>query len=207
MNKGTCQVCGKPSGRYPICMECNKLKDEGKVHKCSDCGLWKHTSEECKCKDTSNQDNSSTSTTNKCIICGADCKYTLCLDCYRDKEKEKKNLPQNRTPNDIKQHYYKLKTVLLDTSNSNYTKNSLIRLVSIAEDLDETHKDDYLKKRLRKDISYILKHINDIESESTQEEQTTDNTSNPNKRHKFDDLDYRKQWIAEYQCDETLHSF
>ena len=36
-----CQVCGGKSGFYPLCKECNFLKDEGKVTKCEECGIWK----------------------------------------------------------------------------------------------------------------------------------------------------------------------
>ncbi len=36
-----CQICGAKSGFYPLCKECNKLKDEGKVTKCEECGVWK----------------------------------------------------------------------------------------------------------------------------------------------------------------------
>ena len=37
----TCQICGTKSGFYPLCKKCFKLKDEGKVSKCEDCGIWK----------------------------------------------------------------------------------------------------------------------------------------------------------------------
>jgi hypothetical protein len=39
-----CQICGKNSGFYPICIDCNKLKEEGKVTKCESCGKWKKDS-------------------------------------------------------------------------------------------------------------------------------------------------------------------
>jgi len=35
-----CQICGKKAGYYPLCKECNKLKEDGKVTKCVDCGKW-----------------------------------------------------------------------------------------------------------------------------------------------------------------------
>jgi hypothetical protein len=37
----TCQICGAKSGFFPICKDCNKLKEEGKITKCEGCGLWK----------------------------------------------------------------------------------------------------------------------------------------------------------------------
>ena len=36
-----CQICGAKSGFYPLCKDCNKLKDEGKVTKCEECGIGK----------------------------------------------------------------------------------------------------------------------------------------------------------------------
>ena len=40
----TCSVCGKPSGKYPICFTCNKLKNDGSVIKCDTCGVWRKAS-------------------------------------------------------------------------------------------------------------------------------------------------------------------
>ena len=39
-----CQICGEKSGFYPLCRECFKLRDEGKVTKCQECGKWKKDS-------------------------------------------------------------------------------------------------------------------------------------------------------------------
>lgn len=36
-----CQICDKKSGFYPLCKACFKLRDEGKVTKCQECGKWK----------------------------------------------------------------------------------------------------------------------------------------------------------------------
>lgn len=38
----TCQICGAKSGFYPLCKDCAKLKVEGKVTKCEECGIWKN---------------------------------------------------------------------------------------------------------------------------------------------------------------------
>jgi len=43
-----CQICGKKAGYYPLCKECNRLKEEGKISKCIDCGKWnKNPGERC----------------------------------------------------------------------------------------------------------------------------------------------------------------
>src|SRR3989344_6089574 len=36
-----CEICGNKSGFYPLCKDCYKSKEEGKVTKCQDCGIWK----------------------------------------------------------------------------------------------------------------------------------------------------------------------
>jgi len=36
-----CQICGAKSGFYPLCNVCFRLRDEGKVTKCEECGIWK----------------------------------------------------------------------------------------------------------------------------------------------------------------------
>lgn len=36
-----CQICGAKSGFYPLCKECNKLKDIGEVSRCEECKIQK----------------------------------------------------------------------------------------------------------------------------------------------------------------------
>ena len=36
-----CQICGEKSGFFPICKNCNSLKEKGEVTKCEGCGIWK----------------------------------------------------------------------------------------------------------------------------------------------------------------------
>lgn len=45
-----CQVCGKPSGFYPLCPACFRLKDEGKIVKCAKCEKWHRVDEACDCR-------------------------------------------------------------------------------------------------------------------------------------------------------------
>ena len=78
----TCQICGKPSGFYPLCTEHMKLKTEGKVIKCEQCQKWHLIDSPCDC-DKNIKEN--TQDGNKCIICESESKdKTLCLNCYKD---------------------------------------------------------------------------------------------------------------------------
>lgn len=42
-----CQVCGAESGKYPLCKICNRLKEQGLVAKCGQCGRWHRTDVPC----------------------------------------------------------------------------------------------------------------------------------------------------------------
>ena len=59
-----CQICGKKSGYFPLCKDCNKLKDEGKVTKCQECGKWKKGDKplcyECWLRNKKNEEKKST---------------------------------------------------------------------------------------------------------------------------------------------------
>lgn len=82
----TCAICGKPSGMYPLCKDCFKLKDEGKILKCEECGTWYLAKEGCpNCKpvETAPQKTDATIDELACIICGkpSNGKH-LCINCY-----------------------------------------------------------------------------------------------------------------------------
>lgn len=85
-----CQICGKKSGFYPLCYECNKLKDDGVVTKCESCGKWKKdTKPLCyKCwsennKSTKKASSNKESPESECEMCGNN-SYgkPLCRDCH-----------------------------------------------------------------------------------------------------------------------------
>lgn len=79
--KKTCAICGKPSGMYPLCTNCFKLKDEGKIVKCEICGTWHYVNQPCNCKYT----ELPTKGFQKCIICGAPTNgYAFCKTCWNE---------------------------------------------------------------------------------------------------------------------------
>ncbi len=101
--KKVCEICGKPSGIYPLCFDCFKLRDEGKVTKCETCGTWFRTEEGCSvCKSKQKDKISSCSLSqngivtidsnnkSRCITCGKETDGLLfCTSCYRRfKDKE-----------------------------------------------------------------------------------------------------------------------
>ena len=84
----TCAICGKPSGMYPLCIECFKLKDAGKIEKCETCGKWHKTDEPCQCKAEKKIDKNpvvviDSNNKSKCITCGKQTDGLLfCVGCY-----------------------------------------------------------------------------------------------------------------------------
>ena len=85
-----CQICGKKSGFYPLCFDCNKLKEDGAITKCESCGKWKKNTKPL-CYDCWSKENKSAkeksfnkgSMETECEICGNNSNgKPLCRDCY-----------------------------------------------------------------------------------------------------------------------------
>ena len=83
-----CKICEKPSGMYPLCNACFKLRDQGKVKKCEDCGEWHYTNKLCKCKKTKEiveeALNETITSDLTCITCGENSNGKhFCYECYK----------------------------------------------------------------------------------------------------------------------------
>ena len=50
-----CQVCGKESGKYILCKECNDKKNQGIVIKCTKCGKWHLKDSDCPQPENTNE--------------------------------------------------------------------------------------------------------------------------------------------------------
>lgn len=99
MSGKTCEICGKPSGMYPLCISCLREKEKGNIIKCDKCNKWHKIDEPCDCKkkgffdklisffdddeDENNEEQKEPIFENKCIICGEPSgKYIFCKSCY-----------------------------------------------------------------------------------------------------------------------------
>lgn len=88
----SCAICGKPSGMYPLCVSCFKLRDEGKIEKCEECGIWHYTNKPCKCKKEEIKSIVCEETLEviniekgiRCISCGRETSdgHLFCKRCY-----------------------------------------------------------------------------------------------------------------------------
>ena len=89
---GKCQICGKSTKfNFPLCKDCNELKEQGKITQCKDCGEWYDPNQPCKCKKKDKEEVKENKIDNEltCIICGepSNGKH-FCLKCwnkYKDK--------------------------------------------------------------------------------------------------------------------------
>lgn len=81
-----CEICGNPSGMYPLCPACFKLRDEGKIEKCSVCGKWHKINEPCNCKEQKKEEPivKNEEPHHGCILCGKDAnEFLFCKSCYQ----------------------------------------------------------------------------------------------------------------------------
>ena len=82
----SCAICGKPSGMYPLCPACFKLRDAGEIEKCETCGVWHRTNEPCKCEEEPFEefvDDESEEFNGQCLLCENDAgPYLFCKKCY-----------------------------------------------------------------------------------------------------------------------------
>lgn len=79
----TCAICGKPSGMYPLCNACFKLRDIGEIVKCEECGTWHKVDEPCNCEDVIEDFEDEEEVTGQCLLCDNDAgPYLFCKSCY-----------------------------------------------------------------------------------------------------------------------------
>lgn len=83
-----CSICGKPSGFYPLCNNCFKLRDSGEVLKCEECGKWHYKDKPCDCEPEEYEEVEEAIEEDKekvssCLICDKEANgYMFCRECY-----------------------------------------------------------------------------------------------------------------------------
>ncbi len=149
----------------------------------------------------------------KCIICGNNApKGFLCYDCYKKKEAEKAELGRGRTKQEAMDHYFNQRNCLYRIKTPAYIENGAIRLFAIADEA-QSYGDTYLGGRVVDDVITLIDWKNKKtqkptaqESAKTAKREKHDEAKEPEEAppisHSFDDIDYRKQWVAEHQCDD-----
>ena len=163
-----CNLCGGESGKYFLCFKCNKLKDEGKVQKCPDCGQWYYTDKPCKCKASivekqevkpkSSHAPTQTETSNGlCIVCGEKAPNGhLCRDCYYEMRDFKDSFDKNSLVFDMKDYYFNLRSNIYRMKTFDFIKSNCNKLMAIANFVSEIHRDSSLTDRAVNDIKDII---------------------------------------------------
>lgn len=170
-----CDVCGKPSGMYPICRTCFKLRDEGKVIKCDECGKWHYANEKCSCNDvnefsnsyiteisSSNTDYEPTETAtvqndNICIVCGESAPNgPQCRECYYESKSYTDEFDKNLKPFELRDYYFNLKSNIYRMFDFEKVKSNCNKLMALALLLTRLYDDDTLSDRICNDIKDII---------------------------------------------------
>lgn len=168
MAKKECQICGKPSGMYPLCKEHLEMKSKGLVIKNENTGIWELNENNDELQNTYSieYDNE----TKKCCICG---EYApngkQCKDCYYETLDYIDTMDKNRKAYEVRDYYYSLYRNIKRITNINNKQSNCNKLIAIALICRNIHNDDSLISRVYNDINYLLQgtRSNDIEPEET----------------------------------------
>ena len=207
-NDNKCQVCGAPSGMYPICYKCAQKRDKGLVVKNEKTGKWEEVKKEPVKKETKEKDKN-----NKCIVCGADAKYDLCYKCYTEKNKIKEELDGSvNTYDEAKDYYNNLKYNIFRLKNMDYAKTASLKLIALGEILEYTYKQKDHSKKAREDAAQLLNKKEDylkLLEEKKAEKASAEENSDTGEREKVIEevkqakneiLDYRRVYPMTYRC-------
>ena len=171
----TCQICGKNSGMYPLCTEHLKMKSEGKVVKCEECGSWHLSNIDCKCKKATHVASKENSTfaksEGKCIVCGENAPNgNLCRDCYYEMKDFKESFDKNSKVFDMKDYYFNLRSNIYRMKTFDYIKGNCNKLMAIANFVSEMFRDTSLVDRVVNDIKDVIEAKKPKEEEKVSEE-------------------------------------
>ncbi len=96
-----CKVCGAESGKYVLCQNCNKKREEGLIIKCEKCNNWHYKDKPCNINNNENNNNDHKNESNSDESKNKeDFLYSLKETLITDTEKEffiaiKKVIPEN----------------------------------------------------------------------------------------------------------------
>ena len=74
-----CEVCGKESGKYPLCKECFDKRKTGEVIKCDKCHKWHYANFTCEGEPISNEDDKYLYEPKSSIITKNEFEYFKCI--------------------------------------------------------------------------------------------------------------------------------
>ena len=150
-----CKICGKPSGFFPLCKDCNILKEQGKIVKCETCNEWHYIDKPCKCKK---EVKKQVEGNGVCIVCEEKAPNGfLCRECYYDmKDYYSNTFDKNAKVFELKDYYFNLKQNIYRMKNFEYVKNNCNKLFALATLVKDVHDDESLSDRIVNDVKEII---------------------------------------------------
>ena len=150
-----CQICGKPSGFYPLCKDCNVAKNQQKGNSA------RVTAE------------TGARTMNRCIVCDENAPNGhLCRKCWYEMTDFKDSFNKNAKIFELKDYYFNLRSNIYRMKNFDYIKSNCNKLMAIAVLVKDLFSDESLLDRAENDIKEI------IEKKKPQKEQIATEYSN-----------------------------
>ena len=200
---GKCQICGKTTKfNFPLCKDCNDLKEQGEIVQCADCGKWNEKDVVCECKKVKEENKPENELT--CIICGepSNGKH-FCMNCWKGIKVFYKDITHLNNIYQAKEYYYNLKNSIFWINKNEYAQEACKKLYAIAEIINE-FKDIKQEEIAIKDITYLL----------TKKKEYLENKDKPKEKEQLilenDDLtgvseevaDYRRMYPATIRCED-----
>jgi len=130
----------------------------------------------------------------KCIICEAeiDENKVICYNCWTEAKKEYERY-YYAYEDQVKDHYFKLKTGIVTIKKESYVKKCKKNMVALAVGLYWDFNENYLIERLKKDLE-------EIETKRRNVKITQKKEQNNELKNEIDD--YRKTYPAEQRCED-----
>ena len=156
----SCKVCGKPSGVYHFCKECNEKKEAGLIIKNQE-GNW-------VLKETHENEKS------VCILCGKPAKYDLCYACYQEKNKIKSELEVSvNNVDDAKDYYNNLKYNIFKLKDMEYAITACVKLIALGEILENKYNcKEFTVKAKKEAVDLLEKKRTYLENLNTKKDKT-----------------------------------
>lgn len=149
-----CQVCGKPSGMYPLCKDCFVLRDNGEVVKDEASGKWVLVKES---SGKSSAEILSQTKFDNCVICNQSSSgKPLCKDCYYDCREMEDEIDRNKKPFELRDYYYNLKSANYRIVNKNTIINNCKKMIALANITNDSYDDTSLVTRVIEDVKEII---------------------------------------------------
>ncbi len=143
----TCQICGKPSGKFPLCREHGAMLKDGKVVKCPDCGRY-HLSER-PCTNCHPYTELPREGFDTCVVCGKETNgFAFCKNCYsKYSNAEKLDILNGKTQNESDSEDEGSTEIQAETKKDTEKINKSEKTSSTkTENIDQSHEPDNKNK-------------------------------------------------------------